>query len=282
MIPVTRDGITYFVRSNRSQSPDRCWRLPFAPSTDFSPSVRPISTHVQCGPIWGNRGSTVGAEGPVPAIDNAPPYLVSEILSAYDATALGVNGGGQTIAILIDTVPNPADLAAFWAKNGVAVNPAQIQEVNVNGGSPPPPSGEETLDVSWASGIACSANVRVYASGSLTFVALDKAIDQIISDLQAFPGMRQLSISLGLGEDFMAPAEVATQHTKFLQLAATGVNVFVSSGDAGSNPDSTGHDPTGPLQPEYAGLRSLRCRRRWYQPTTGRKRSCRLRNRMEQ
>jgi kumamolisin len=29
------------------------------------------------------------------------------------------------------------------------------------------------------------------------------------------------------------------------------VNVFVSSGDAGSNPDSTGHSPTGPLQAEY-------------------------------
>jgi kumamolisin len=50
----------------------------------------------------------------------------------------------------------------------------------------------------------------------------------------------------------MSPAEVATEHTKFLRLAAAGVNVFVSSGDAGSNPDTTGHDPTGPLQAEYA------------------------------
>ena len=45
--------------------------------------------------------------------------------------------------------------------------------------------------------------------------------------------------------------EVATQHQKFLRLAATGVNVFVSSGDAGSNPDETGHNPTGPTQAEY-------------------------------
>ncbi len=250
MIPVTRDGITYLSAQTAPSLPADVAAAvrsinglqPFRQANKHSRSTRPLR---------GNRGSTVGVQGPAPAIDNAPPFLVSEILNAYDATALGVNGEGQTIAILIDTVPNPADLEAFWAKNGVTVNPAQIQQVNVNGGSLPPPSGEETLDVSWASGIAPGANVRIYASGSLTFVALDKAIDQIISDLQAFPGMRQLSISLGLGETFMAPAEVATQHAKFLQLAATGVNVFVSSGDAGSNPDSTGHDPTGPLQPEY-------------------------------
>jgi kumamolisin len=63
--------------------------------------------------------------------------------------------------------------------------------------------------------------------------------------------MRQLSISLGLGESFMSQGELTTQHQKLLRLAAMGVNVFVSSGDAGSNPDSTGHGSTGPLQPEY-------------------------------
>jgi kumamolisin len=76
---------------------------------------------------------------------------------------------------------------------------------------------------------------------------------QIIADLQSQPGMRQLSISLGLGETFMGgpQGEVATQHQKFLRLAAAGVNVFVSSGDAGSNPDDTGHSSTGPTQAEY-------------------------------
>jgi len=63
--------------------------------------------------------------------------------------------------------------------------------------------------------------------------------------------MRQLSISLGLGETFMSPGEVAAQHQKFLRLAAAGVNVFVSSGDAGSNPSGSGHSSNGPLQAEY-------------------------------
>ncbi len=113
--------------------------------------------------------------------------------------------------------------------------------------------GEETLDAQWASGIAPDAKVRIYTSGSLSFVDLDLALDQIIADLASEPGMRQLSISLGLGETFMGSAdgEVATQNPKFLTLSAAGVNVFVSTGDAGSNPDDTGHSSGGRLQAEF-------------------------------
>lgn len=192
-----------------------------------------------------------GSPAPSPNIKNAPPYLISEVLKAYNADALTVTGKGQTIAILIDTVPADTDLKLFWKWNNLSVSLNQVVKINVKGGTLPPTEGEETLDVSWASGIAPGATVRVYASGSLQFVDLDRALDRIIADLASETGMRQLSISLGLGETYMAPAEVATQHQRFLRLAAAGVNVFVSSGDAGSNPDNTGHSPTGPLQAEY-------------------------------
>ena len=162
-----------------------------------------------------------------------------------------MTGKGQTIAILIDTFPQKSDLKSFWQKNHVSTTIQQITMINVKGGALPPVEGEETLDVEWASGIAPDAKVRVYASGSLSFVDLDRALDRIIADLPSQPGMRQLSISLGLGETFMSPGEVTTQHQKFLRLAAAGVNVFVSSGDAGSNPSSSGHSANGPLQAEY-------------------------------
>jgi kumamolisin len=166
---------------------------------------------------------------------------------------LNVTGKGQTIAILIDTFPADADVKAFWANNGLPASRTRIEKINVTGGALPPPSGEETLDVEWASGIAPGAKVRVYASGTLQFVDLDLALDRIIADLPSHPGMRQLSISLGLGEKFMGgpDGEVRTQHHKFLLLAAAGVNVFVSSGDAGSKPDDSGHSATGPTQAEY-------------------------------
>ena len=126
--------------------------------------------------------------------------------------------------------PDEDDLRAFWKRNGLNVQLSQVTMINVRGGALPPPGGEETLDTEWSSGVAPGAEIRVYAAGSLQFVDLDRALDQIIADLPAHPGMRQLSISLGLGEMFMAPAEVATEHTKFLHMAAAGVNVFVSSG----------------------------------------------------
>src|SRR5260221_5142725 len=200
--------------------------------------------------VLGGKGKEVAA--PAPNISNAPPYLVNGVVKAYNAHNLPVTGKGQTIAILIDTFPADSDLQAFWQRNDLPISLAQVEKVNVSGGVLPPIEGEETLDVEWASGVAPGAKVRVYASGSLQFADLDNALDKISSDLEAEPDMRQLSISLGLGDTFMPAGEVRTQHQKFLRLAAAGVNVFVSTGDAGSNPDSTGHGGGGPLQAEYS------------------------------
>ena len=152
-------------------------------------------------PLHGGRALNMPS-GPAPNIANAPPYLVSEILKAYNADSLGVNGAGEKIAILIDTFPTDSDLQGFWAQNGLSVNLSQIEEINVKGGQLPGQEGEETLDVEWASGIAPGADVRVYASGSLQFVDLDSALDAIIADLPTQPAMHQLSISLGLGKLF--------------------------------------------------------------------------------
>src|SRR5947209_5367849 len=174
--------------------------------------------------------------------------------------SLGVNmvrvtkdGLTYTAAQNAPSLPADADLKAFWQRNNLPTDTSRIERVNVKGGPLAPPEGEETLDVQWSSGIAPDAKVRVYASGSLRFVDLDLALDRIIADLPGRPGMRQLSISLGLGETFMGgpQGEVAVQHQKFLRLAAAGVNVFVSSGDAGSNPDVTGHGTGSVSQAEY-------------------------------
>src|SRR5262249_19889757 len=136
-------------------------------------------------------GGKAGASGPSPNIQNAPPYLVSEILKAYNANGLSVTGKGQTIAILIDTFPADSDLKAFWKRNNLPASINRIEKINVKSGPLPMREGEETLDVEWASGIAPGAKVRVYASGSLSFVDLDRALDRIIADLSSQPGMRQ-------------------------------------------------------------------------------------------
>jgi kumamolisin len=280
MVRVTKEGLTYTAAQNAPSMP-----ADVAKNVQAIIGLQPFrkaQKHFRiCSPKAGNRTSlvtndpangptgkkssarrssarrspsvsaTVGA--PSPNVENAPPYLVSEILKAYNADGLTVTGKGQTIAILIDTAPANSDLELFWSRNNSSVTLDQIETINLKGGPLPTQEGEETLDVEWASGIAPGAKIRIYATGTLEFVDLDLALDRIFDDLATQPGMRQLSISLGLGETFMGgpQGEVATQHQKFLRLSAAGVNVFVSSGDAGSNPDGTGHSSTGPLQAEY-------------------------------
>lgn len=262
MVRVTKDGITYTAAQNAPSLPDDVGKgvqaiiglQPFRQAHKNSRMLMPHSGNRMSSSERGaapNAGAAAAAVAPAPSVDFSPPYLVGEILQAYNANGLPVTGNGQTIAILIDTFPDDRDLQAFWAANNLTVSLQQIEKINVNGVPLPPTEGEETLDASWASGIAPGAKIRIYASGSLRFVDLDRALDRILADLPNEPGLRQLSISLGLGETFMAKDEVTTQHQKLLLLAAAGVNVFVSSGDAGSNPDSTGHSSTGPTQAEY-------------------------------
>jgi kumamolisin len=250
MVRVTRDALTYTAAQNAPSLPAEVGKSVQA-IIGLQP-FRQAHKHFRKGvPRSGNRASLGRGQALSPNIANSPPYIVQEILKAYNSNGLSVTGKGQTIAILIDTFPADADLEAFWKRNNATATLNQIKKINVNGGPLPAPEGEETLDTEWASGVAPGATVRIYATGSLAFVDLDMALDQILADVPSQPGMKQLSISLGLGETYMSKGEVATEHQKFLQLAAAGVNVFVSSGDAGSNPDQTGHSPTGPTQAEY-------------------------------
>ncbi len=257
MARVTTGGFTYLAARNAPSLPENVGKNVTA-IIGLQPYRQARKNARVRMPKDGNRasqssGKAHGKTAPVPEPNEGdkPPYLVSEIMKAYNADGLPVNGSGQTIAILIDTFPSTSDLEAFWAHNSVPSNLNRVEMINVGGGQLPAPSGEETLDAEWTSGIAQGATIRIYASGSLAFADLDRAIDQIIADLPTQPGMRQLSISLGLGESYMVKDEVTTQSQKYLQLAAAGVNVFVSSGDDGSNPSSGGQGTTGTKQVEY-------------------------------
>jgi kumamolisin len=81
------------------------------------------------------RSPSVSATAGAPSlnVENAPPYLVSEIMKAYDADGLTVTGKGQTIAILIDTAPAESDLQLFWSRNSSPATLNQIEMINLKG-----------------------------------------------------------------------------------------------------------------------------------------------------
>jgi kumamolisin len=187
--------------------------------------------------------------GPTKLFGNSPPYTVPEILKAYQGST--GDGTGQMISIVIDTFPLNSDLTTFWSANSIGQLLNNIEKVQVVPGTLPSPSGEESLDVEWSSSVAPKAKVRVYATKDLLFVHLDQAYQAIINDLPSQPTLHQVSLSYGLGETYMPLGQMQTDAQYFAVLAGAGVTVFVSSGDGGSSPGSTGYgDTSGPVQVE--------------------------------
>jgi len=177
-------------------------------------------------------------------VNYSRPYLIDAIKSAYNALNTPSDGRGQVIGILIDRVPNSLDLIRFWRLNNQSTSLSRVSNINVNNLRLGPANGEETLDVQWSSGIAPGSRVNVYATGLLTFSAVERGLDRIFYDVLRTPTLRQISISLGIGERYLTPGELISKNDKYLRLRALGVNIFVLSGDSGSH-------PSGVLQVEF-------------------------------
>ena len=180
--------------------------------------------------------------------DGQPPFLVSDITNAYGISGTGLTGAGQSIAIVIDTVPNNSDLTTFWSDNGINQSVNNIVIVKTTNQSVTPPTGEETLDVSWSSGIASAAQIVIYACGDLNYVNSDYS--QILDDLQAGtrPNLHQVSMSFGGGEESdETSSDMNSTHEMFTAMAAYGVSLFAASGDNG--PYGDGGEPVQVLYP---------------------------------
>ena len=204
---------------------------------------------------------TGGAEPNSLTTPNAPPYLISEIRSAYNGSTLTttvngttttLDGTGQKIAIVIDALALSSDLTTFWSNNKVAQVIGNIETVTVGTGTADAREGEETLDEEWSSGLAPGAKVRVYDSKSLTDTNLNKCLAQIQTDVTgstaaaiAQPQLHAMSMSYGEDQNTVAASEYNTEASYYATIANGntfygGVSIFASSGDAGSQPDETG------------------------------------------
>ena len=263
--PPDKYNLSVFARGSLSQI-ERAFetkfgRVKFAGVEYSSAVIGPSLPAAVSGPVLGINGlqphlhprahSMFASGQPQKLIGNQPPYTIGEIAKAYNAGGLSVNGSGQKIGIVIDTFPAASDLTLFWQGNAISQSLNNIEEVQVVSGTLPSPSGEETLDVEWSSGMASGAKVRVYATTDLAFVDLDQAYQAIINELSSQPALHQISLSYGLGETYMPGGQMATDDQYFATLASAGVTVFVSSGDGGSSPGQKGwEDNSGPVQVE--------------------------------
>jgi len=186
---------------------------------------------------------------PLSTTGNGPPFLPSQIMTAYSAAGVTATGAGQTIGIVIDRYPLASDLTAFWTAAGVPQSLSNISEIQVVSGTLGAPAGEESLDTEWSSGIAPGAKVRIYATYDLSSVHLDAAYSQIYSEVSgpspSQPTLHQFSMSYGGGEYYFSTSQMQTDEQYFASITAAGVTVFASSGDGGSNPNPSNHGWSG-------------------------------------
>lgn len=153
--------------------------------------------------------------------------------AAYDVQPLidrGLHGEGETIAIFSLDTFRPEDVAIFDRQNGIAGAPA-VEHVPVGGGPGDRGGGmdEVNLDIDVIRGLAPKARILNYEAPSILPSFAD-IMDRIVADRRT----DIVSISYGYCELRWDPAELARAEQSFRAAAASGISIFVSSGDQGA------------------------------------------------
>ncbi|MGA8345791.1 MAG: protease pro-enzyme activation domain-containing protein [Candidatus Sulfotelmatobacter sp.] len=142
----------------------------------------------------------------------------------------GIDGTGQTIAIVGESNINITDIEAFRSLFGL---PAKDPQIIVNG-TDPGLTGDEpeaVLDVSWSGAVAKNATIDLVVSASTdTALGVDLSALYIVDNNLA-PVMSE---SYGECEATLGNAGNAFYNALWQQAAAQGITVLISAGDSGS------------------------------------------------
>jgi pseudomonalisin len=215
------NGETHFANSADPQIPQALAPVIVGPVSlhDFQSA----STHAAMGAPAPNYNSG-GSHYLAPA-DLATIYDVNPLYSA------GLDGSGQTVAIVGRTNIHLSDVRAFRSTFGLPANDPQII---INGADPGIVSaGEETeaiLDVEWSGAMAKNATIKFVVSPSTSTDGVSLSAQYIVNHNVA-PVM---STSFGLCEAYEGSGGNAFFNSLWQQAAAEGITTFISSGDSGA------------------------------------------------
>jgi pseudomonalisin len=171
------------------------------------------------------------------------PADFSTIYNTSTLYSAGVNGSGQTIAIVGRTDIALADVQYFRSFFGLPANDPQF----VHNGTDPGDlgsgeEGEADLDVEWSGAVAPNATIKfVISKSTSTTDGVDLSAQYIVNNNLA-PVM---STSFGQCESSMGTTENTFYNNLWSQAATQGISSFVSSGDAGAAGCNGGSDTTG-------------------------------------
>ena len=184
-------------------------------------------------PQWTIGSSSAGYNFVLAPQDFYVQYDLNKLYSA------GINGTGQTIAVVNDSNINVALANQFRTLFSLPANPPQViidgNDPGVDGiNNPDGPnydSVEAYLDVEWSGAVAPNANVDLVVAADTEMeaglvLAAEHAIYGNVAPI--------ISLSFGACESSLGTAENAFLNSLWEQAAAQGITVLVSSGDNGS------------------------------------------------
>jgi pseudomonalisin len=159
----------------------------------------------------------------------------ADFATIYDVAPLylqGIDGSGQSIAIVGRSNLNISDVRQFRSMFGLPANDPQII---VNGANPgivnSNEESEAVLDVEWSGAVAKKATVKFVVSASTNASDGTYLSAQYIVNHNLAPVM---SMSFGLCEAALGASGNSFINSLWRQAAAQGISVFVSSGDSGA------------------------------------------------
>ena len=174
---------------------------------------------------------------PSPEFSNgAAHYLApADFATVYDLNPvyqMGINGSGQSVAIVARSNIELSDVTRFRSYFGL---PANNPQIIVNGTDPGILSSDEEteadLDVEWSGAVARNAAIKLVISKSTnTTDGIDLSAEYIV-DHNLAPVM---SASFAMCEAWLGSSANAFFNSLWEQAAAEGITVFVSSGDTGA------------------------------------------------
>lgn len=195
-----------------------------------------------------NVVTSLPSDSIVPNYTNGTSHFLApgDFAAIYDVGPLytaGVNGSGQSIAIVGRTHPPTGNWANFRSAMGL---PANTPTVVVNGADPgdlgPGEDIEADLDVEWSGAVAKNATIAFVTSKSTnTTDGVDLSAQYIVEKNLA----PVLSMSFGSCESDMGTTENSFYNSLWSQAAAQGITVVVASGDSGAAGCSSANGATG-------------------------------------
>ena len=174
------------------------------------------------------------------------PHLAAQLLNVTPLAAQGVNGAGQTIAIVSRSNVNTADVAAFRSAFALPALPLQV---SVNGPDPglADDQAEATFATSWAGAAAPGAQILLAPAATTSATdGVDLSLAGLVDQGQA----NIIVVGYSACEAALSPAHQAFYSALYQQAAAEGITVVVAAGDGGA----AACTPAGGTTPVDTGL----------------------------